>query len=73
MIIGSASPRKIPAPPPRGLGAAWILRCPGLSTRPTRGARRIIAHVAATLTTNAAAASEQTATARAAGDTGPTV
>ena len=38
--IGSANARKIATPPPSAIGLLWILRWPGLSTKPTRIATR---------------------------------
>src|SRR5256885_12179692 len=43
--MGSTMAQKIAMPPPRGLGFAWILRPPGLSTNPTRTATRLTTHV----------------------------
>src|SRR5688500_14994731 len=43
--IGSATDQKIATPPPSGIGSWWILRVPGRSTSPRRGANRFIASV----------------------------
>src|SRR3954453_17886954 len=43
--IGSTYAQKIATPPPNGIGLRWILRCPGLSTNPIRGATCFITSV----------------------------
>src|SRR5215207_10038369 len=48
-------PSRIATPPPRGLGFAWIFLPPGLSTKPSRGARRIMTKVIANERTKLAA------------------